>query len=82
MRWWARMLWATLLLALSGPLWVLGLALVPPYLIERLCTRWCWAVIRYFRTASTRVEIIRAEPLSSRDRYLAKARKNRKRRGL
>lgn len=81
MKWWLRLGWAVLLLVLSGPLWVVGLVLLPPYYLERLCTTTCWKVLDYLRRVSARVEIVRedgAKPDIARARYFAKSRRNRR----
>lgn len=70
-----RLQWG-FLLALSTPLWVVGLVLVPVYFIERLCYSYCLRALQGFMAAMrNRPE---AGPLSARDRYFAKARNARK----
>ncbi len=68
---------ALALLVLTGPLWVLGLVLVPIYFIERAsywsCRR---ALLRFL--AAMHGQAVKVDPLSSRDRYFASSRNARR----
>lgn len=66
-----------LFLILTGPLWVVGLALVPVYFIERLCYYGARRGLLRFLTA-WRAPIAPPSPLSSFERYKAKSRNARR----
>jgi len=71
-----RVALATLMLFLSTPAWCLALALVPIYYTERF-SFWCVRRARFGFIAAIK-DRPKIDPLTSRDRFLAKSRNARR----